>query len=618
MSVLAPAQTRVQGFSALRATSRWAVALVLALYLALGLLWTVEVPPGEGPDEPAHVAYAFFLAREARLPLPGDEDRMAFLAGEIHQPPLAYALMWPLVAMLPEQKLEVPLPGNPYFRWSGGDAANAYLHPLEEQPEWRATFARWRLLRLQSVMLGAISAGLCYAAARLLWPMDRGLALGVMALVAFNPQWIFHHALVSNDPLLITLGSLLITLSLGMVADASRPDSTAGWWGWIGRGDWWAPLACGIVLGCMLLTKQSGVALLPVPLVAILLSRPTRHWARHMAIVVASAGLIAGWWYARTWMLYGDPAGVESFQTNFGGGAFQLTEAQAWREGGWNLLQSSWGAFGWMTVMLPEGYYIIIRAALVIAVIGLVASAGRRVWEGRGLAVLVLLAAALCVGAWLILFAVTTGTAGWPGRYLFPAMPALGIGLAIGLTNALPRRSGVLALALLCATLAAALPFTLLRPAYRTPAVPEAQAPQDGPFARFDFGWKRAFELHDATFEQSARSGGTLPVSLTWRLVEPVDRPWSVFIHLVDAQENVVAKRDALPLEGRSPTDAWAPGDWYRDHHALSLEGVAPDAYRLWVGIFDPVSGERLGMYDQQGVLQGDLVDLGVIQVEGE
>ena len=610
---------RVVRWAAVWPRSRWAPSAVLMLYLGLGLLWLFEVPLGEGPDEPAHVAYAFFLAREGRLPAPGDEQTMQFLAGESHQPPLAYALMQPLVAALPPEKLVVPLYGNPYFRWSGGEAANAYLHPLMEQTEWRDTFARWRVLRLQSVMLGAVSVALCYITARLVWPGDAWLALGAMALVAFNPQWIFHHALVSNDPLLITLGSLLITLS---VAIARQEDEDMGggraWWQRFIRHPWAMPLACGLILGCMLLTKQSGAALLPVPVLAIVLGTPRGRWLPGIALLLLAAGAIAGWWYARNWRLFGDPAGLAAFQTNFMDGTFDPANVAAWREGGWNLLQSSWGMFGWMTIALPEGYYTIIRTMLVIALIGIVASVGRRAWDGQAGTAAVLGMAALCMMAWVILFAVAARTVGWPGRYLFPAAPALAAGLVIGLTYALPRRAGVLALVLVSGVLTAALPPTVVRAAYRTPAVREVDAPREGPYARFDFGWKRAFELHDATLERRARTGETLSVGLTWRLVERVDRPWSVFVHVVDAQETVVAKIDALPLEGRLPTDGWAPGDWYRDQHEVSLVGVSPGSYRVWVGLFDPVRGDRLGVYDNRGVLRGDLVDLGVIQVEGD
>ncbi len=609
---------RVARWAAVWPRSRWTASAILMLYLGLGLLWLFEVPLGEGPDEPAHVAYAFFLAREGRLPAPGDEQTMQFLAGESHQPPLAYALMQPLVAALPPEKLVVPLYGNPYFRWSGGEAANAYLHPLVEQTEWRDTFARWRVLRLQSVMLGAVSVALCYITVRLVWPDDARLALGAMALVAFNPQWIFHHALVSNDPLLITLGSLLITLSVAIAGRKGLGDGGYGRWQRFIRGPWSAPLACGVVLGCMLLTKQSAAALLPVPVLAIVLGTPRARWLPGIALLLGVAGAIAGWWYARNMSLYGDAAGLASFQANFGGGAFDPANARTWRDGGWNLLQSSWGMFGWMTISLPEGYYSIIRTTLVVALIGIVASVARRAWDGPAGMAAVLGAAALCVVAWVILFAVATRTVGWPGRYLFPAAPALAAGLVIGLTYALPRRSGVLALSLLCGILAATLPLTVVRAAYRTPAVREVDAPRDGPYARFDFGWKRAFELHDATLERRARTDETLSVGLTWRLVERVDRPWSVFVHVVDAQETVVAKIDALPLQGRLPTDAWAPGDWYRDHHEVSLAGVSPGSYHVWVGLFDPVRGDRLGVYDSGGVLRGDLVDLGVIQVEGD
>ncbi len=106
-----------------------------------------------------------------------------------------------------------------------------------------------------------------------------------------------------------------------------------------------------------------------------------------------------------------------------------------------------------------------------------------------------------------------------------------------------------------------------------------------------------------------------MPITLTWHLVEQMDRPYIVFIHLIDEQETIVATSDAPPLDGRLPVDAWVPGDWFRDEHHLSLAGVAPGSYRLRVGFFDPNTTERVSVYDADGRLRGDFVDLGEFRV---
>jgi hypothetical protein len=163
--------------------------------------------------------------------------------------------------------------------------------------------------------------------------------------------------------------------------------------------------------------------------------------------------------------------------------------------------------------------------------------------------------------------------------------------------------------------LALLLPWTVIGPAYATPAQNAAEIPRGSMYARFDWGWKRAFELHDVSYTRTVGSGDTLRVGLTWHLAEQVDRRWFVFIHLVDDVEEIVAKRDAEPLDGAHPTNTWVAGDWYRDTHALSLDGVSAGTYHLRVGMWDPETGERLGVYDRAGTLQGDLIEAGEVVV---
>jgi hypothetical protein len=134
-------------------------------------------------------------------------------------------------------------------------------------------------------------------------------------------------------------------------------------------------------------------------------------------------------------------------------------------------------------------------------------------------------------------------------------------------------------------------------------------------YARFDWGWKRAFELHDVTYAPTAASGDTLRIGLTWHLAEQVDRSWFVFIHIVDAEENIVVKRDAEPLDETHPTNRWVVGDWYRDTHLVALRDVPPGTYRVRIGMWNPQDGERLGVYDERGKLQGDLIEAGEVVI---
>jgi hypothetical protein len=583
---------------------RVGLAAVLLVYALLGVLWSLSVPLGEGPDEPAHLRYALFLREHRRLPVQQDDPAAGDVPGEGHQPPLAYLLMQPFLVGLEDTMSSPNMYGNPAFRWNGGTEPNAYLHGAAERPPFGGLMLAWHLARLGSVGIGLGSVLLCWATVRRLWPDAPGLALGAAAVLAWTPQWLFHHALVSNDPLMIGLASLLIYQSV------AAAQGTA-----LGRRAMLHAMACGCTLGLMLITKQSALAFVPLPLLAWWLGRrDVWSWLRQSVLLIGTTTLIAGWWYLRNWRLYGDPLGLQVFQATFAVGDFRLDAWQDWREGAWNLLRSSWGAFGWFTLPLPDGAYVFAGMTLAFGLAGLLTSAGTSRWDGRGRALAVLVLAIVLVVAWTATFAVTAGMVAWQGRFLFPAAPALATLLAVGFATAVPRQAGLWPAVLLGLVLSSVLPFTLIRPAYATPALQADEVPRGTIFHRFDVGWKRGIELHDATFDRTV-VGDELPVSFTWHLAEPVDRAWTVFLHLVDAEDEIVAKVDAMPLGGRAPTNTWVPGDWFRDEHRLSLAGVPPGTYRLRVGFFDPATGERLRVYGAGMDLLGDTVELGDVRV---
>ena len=590
-------------------TRRWLALLLVVLHIGLALWWNTAVPLGEGPDEPGHLQYVLFLAREGRLPVQRNTPEMSDVPGEGHQPPLAYWLMVPAVGWLPPDELVLEMGSNPQFRWSGGEEPNAYFRSSREYMPYTGIALAWHLARVCSALLGGITVWLTYLIGRKFFPSVSWVALGAAGLVAFNPQFIFAHALVSNDPLLITLTSALIYVcGMGITWEAA----TSSWQ----RSSIWAVVLGGL-LGLMLITKQSALAFVPLPLLGIVLSRLSLKQKLSSAVlitVVASA--ISSWWYLRNARLYGDALGLAAFQQTFATGDFSAASWRNWNDGLWNLLRSSWGMFGWLTIALNDGAYQSFAMVLALAVVGLVASLGFGWWHGRGAIAVLLLGAGGLAFAWTVAFAQTAGAVAWQGRFLFPAVSALALLLACGLGAVLPRRSALLMMLALLALLGVVLPSTLIKPTYAVYTLPSQPADTGNVYGRFDVGWKRGMELREVVIANEAVAGRQLDVTLTWHALEQMDRPWSTFIHLVDAQEQIIAEQNAQPLGGRFPTNSWVRGDWIRDQQTLSLSGVAPGTYQLQIGVWDEASGERLGVYDRDDQLFGDRIEIGPIVVK--
>lgn len=100
--------------------------------------------------------------------------------------------------------------------------------------------------------------------------------------------------------------------------------------------------------------------------------------------------------------------------------------------------------------------------------------------------------------------------------------------------------------------------------------------------------------LVDARVEGEVRAGGTLTVTLTWQALRPIDLDYTVFIHAVDEQGQIVAQRDKQPQDEQHPTNAWQEGEIIVDPHPLALPttGAAPVAIHL--GLYDWRTGQRL------------------------
>jgi hypothetical protein len=101
-----------------------------------------------------------------------------------------------------------------------------------------------------------------------------------------------------------------------------------------------------------------------------------------------------------------------------------------------------------------------------------------------------------------------------------------------------------------------------------------------------------------------------------WHALARQNRNWTVFIHIVDAQEQIVAEDNRQPQDGAFPMRQWVDGDWVEDRHPLALPAtLAPGEYHIRIGLFDPRTTRRAGMYSQRGKLRGDFLEVGSILV---
>ena len=90
-------------------------------------------------------------------------------------------------------------------------------------------------------------------------------------------------------------------------------------------------------------------------------------------------------------------------------------------------------------------------------------------------------------------------------------------------------------------------------------------------------------------------AGEPVSFSLFWEAINTSPLDYTVFVHLLDENDNIVASHDSQPLAGRYPTSIWTPGERILDPHTLPTpDSLPPGQYRLAIGLYYQPIGERL------------------------
>ncbi len=107
------------------------------------------------------------------------------------------------------------------------------------------------------------------------------------------------------------------------------------------------------------------------------------------------------------------------------------------------------------------------------------------------------------------------------------------------------------------------------------------------------------------------RPGGVLGLRSFWQVEQAFTQDYLIFVHLIDAQGNRPAQRDAPPWQGRFPTSSWKPGSLVVDANDLYLPPeLSPGVYRVMIGMYDPLTGLRAPLS-----VNGQAVAAGMVEV---
>lgn len=109
--------------------------------------------------------------------------------------------------------------------------------------------------------------------------------------------------------------------------------------------------------------------------------------------------------------------------------------------------------------------------------------------------------------------------------------------------------------------------------------------------------------------EPTLQPGGTLDATLNWQALAPLAENYTVFVQVVNGQDQIVGQVDSWPLQGTYPTSQWSPGEMVTDPYRIQLaEELAPGPYRLLVGWYLLGTQQRLPVLTENGAVIDDKV----------
>jgi 4-amino-4-deoxy-L-arabinose transferase-like glycosyltransferase len=578
--------------------------IILVAFLALATYYNISNPLFESPDELEHAAYVVWLADEHSLPVV-DPEQPGPLSQEATQAPLYYWMVATLLRPFPHEPAANLAEWNPHANIGEPlrpDNKNRVLHDFrQEQWPYRGGSLYLHLARFVSTALAMGTLWAIYCLGRIAFPDRPALALATMALVGFTPQFLFLSSSVSNDNLVILIASWTLA---GLAAWLRRPRLPA--WGQVGM--------MGVLLGLAVLAKLSGILLWPL-VAGVLLwlacrSRDVRWLSRAGLLCFAIALAICGWWFVRNQLLYGDITASQALAATLGGPRQHLpTSLRGILAEFRGFRYSVWALFGWFNILAPQAFYWVVDGMTILGVLGFCIFLARSLstYPTFTRQIILMLSAWLCLVAagvlrWAILISVQ-------GRLAFPALGAAALFLVIGWAELVPQRlrwaAGVVGLAA-WATWAALCPALVIRPAYSLPVRMEslAELPAD-----LSYLWVRYADCCELVGyvppEQPAHQGDWVPLALVWRVLEPTDRDYSLFVHARTPDGRSAGQLDTYPGNGMYPTSQWRSGEILADTVAVpfSWEAEPPSLVQFHVGLYDLDTMQPVPALSAQGTV---------------
>jgi len=385
------------------------VILTIITVFLNNLLWALVIPYNEAPDEYTHFEVSRFIADKNRLPNFLKDDNMGVSKYEKQGYRAfynaSYSIMPPLAYLIQAGAIKIFAPF-----W--GDN-NLYLSA-----------------RFSSVFLSVLFVFIVWKIAKELFE-NKLQQLSLIIFCSFIPQISFTFSYVNSDALGIVVSSLLIYYLILVIKKRAKINYKNS-------------LYLGLLIGLGLLTRYNIFVVFPFTAVFYLaellkIKEPVFKKIKKVLLVVFPVLIIAGWWYVRNLILYGELLGTKNFwkvvhmlhpPKDIGKSFYTPIYILFKTNWLWENFKSFWASFGWNYIFLAEFYYRILLFLGLCSLVGLVIEYGKNKTKRK----------LININAGLFVFSLLLSLwQSWKyayqaqGRYFFPVIIAVGWLFILGL-----------------------------------------------------------------------------------------------------------------------------------------------------------------------------------------
>lgn len=625
-------------FKAVVAAWRWLDSLdiplsplqwLLGFYALFGLLYLFATPIFEANEELWHFGYVQHLRETGRLPAQDLAARDTLYGQHGSQPPLYYLAVAAITAPISLDDAALRRQLNPHVLVDQPDAFGNKNRVMRIDSFAAGQGAGLAVLvaRAFGLLLGAGTIYFVHRIGQMIAPQRPTVAFVAAALTSLNPMFIFISASVGNDSLAMCLNSALILLLLRTLRDGFSTR---------------ASLAMAALFGLACLTKTTSLALLPALVGAAFFTRRKTgdgRGLRTMLYLLALCWLlIAGWWHIRNLQLYGEPFGIITQATLAGSRGMYFDLADRFAEFQ-QFRMSFWGLFGAANIQLASLFYVLLDLATFFGFAGclfliLQLLAIRDFAYARyELAHLLTLAGTLGVLSLGIVY-LSMLTPVTQGRTLFPLMGALAPLLAAGLVetvwwlvfwlrppnldfvragDAVPKEllhSCMLWQLRALGLVAFLAPLTVIVGQYSAPSPVDAPPPSARPvYAEFGDVALVAYERSDRRYS----AGDQVRLTLYWQVRAPSTTDNSLYLRLVDDNQQTIGRYTTYPGAGGLRTSKWRADAIYPDEYLIPISAAAYGSYPFYLRV-EWQNGSSIPATDGAGrPIEPVLLDIGAV-----